>query len=218
MVERRPAARASASAASRARAGELAGSDRPTPNFVSHTTPLTVAAELGVVGLLLYAWLLVGGARLIAAGAAGASGRSGLALAASLPRAVRARALLQRLPRGSDHLARARRRRRLAVLAGGPARPPAERSRRRAASIGMRAERARRPRGAWALVGVLFALVAITLPELGSDPWHFRPGAVDPQGPLGAAGARGGRGVGPGHPARLPLPRRPAVRRGARCC
>ncbi|MEA2419700.1 MAG: hypothetical protein QOE60_1906, partial [Thermoleophilaceae bacterium] len=40
------------------------------------------------------------------------------------------------------------------------------------------------PAGAWALVGVLFALVAITLPELGSDPWHFRPGAVDPQGPL----------------------------------
>ena len=41
------------------------GSDRPTPNFVSHTTPLTVFAELGIVGLLLYAWLLVGGMRLI---------------------------------------------------------------------------------------------------------------------------------------------------------
>ncbi len=40
------------------------------------------------------------------------------------------------------------------------------------------------PGGAWVLVGVLFALVAITLPELGSDPWRFRPGAVDPQGPL----------------------------------
>jgi O-antigen ligase len=45
----------------------LERSDRPTPNFVSHTTPLTVAAELGVIGLALYAWLLVGGARLIAA-------------------------------------------------------------------------------------------------------------------------------------------------------
>jgi hypothetical protein len=44
---------------------ELMDSDRPTPNFVSHTTPLTVAAELGAIGLLLYAWLLVGGARLI---------------------------------------------------------------------------------------------------------------------------------------------------------
>jgi hypothetical protein len=40
------------------------------------------------------------------------------------------------------------------------------------------------PRGAWALIGVLFVLVAITLPELGSDPWRFRPGTVDPQGPL----------------------------------
>jgi O-antigen ligase len=43
----------------------LAGGDRPTPNFVSHTTPLTVFAELGAVGLVLYAWLLVGGLRLI---------------------------------------------------------------------------------------------------------------------------------------------------------
>jgi O-antigen ligase len=43
----------------------LAGSERPTPNFVSHTTPLTVFAELGVIGLALYAWLLVGGAWLI---------------------------------------------------------------------------------------------------------------------------------------------------------
>jgi Glycosyltransferase family 87 len=39
-------------------------------------------------------------------------------------------------------------------------------------------------RAAWALTGVLFALIAITLPELGSDPWRFRPGTVDPQGPL----------------------------------
>jgi hypothetical protein len=38
--------------------------------------------------------------------------------------------------------------------------------------------------GSWALVGVLFVLVAITLPELGSDPWRFRPGDVNPQGPL----------------------------------
>jgi hypothetical protein len=44
---------------------ELLGSDQPTPNFVSHTTPLTVAAELGVVGLALYVWLLVGGVLLL---------------------------------------------------------------------------------------------------------------------------------------------------------
>jgi O-antigen ligase/polysaccharide polymerase Wzy-like membrane protein len=42
-------------------------SDRPTASFVSHTTPLTVAAELGVVGLALYTWLLAGGVRAIAA-------------------------------------------------------------------------------------------------------------------------------------------------------
>jgi O-antigen ligase len=29
------------------------------PNYVSHTTPLTVAAELGVVGIALYGLLLV---------------------------------------------------------------------------------------------------------------------------------------------------------------
>ena len=50
------------------------------------------------------------------------------------------------------------------------------------------------PRAAWVLVGVLFVLVAINLPELGSDPWRFRPGTVDAQGPLAplvrAAGKR----------------------------
>jgi hypothetical protein len=45
----------------------LSGKDKPTPNFVSHFTPLTVAAELGVIGLALYGWLLVGGARAILA-------------------------------------------------------------------------------------------------------------------------------------------------------
>jgi putative inorganic carbon (hco3(-)) transporter len=46
-------------AASRARS-ERGG---PDESFVSHTTPLTVAAELGVVGLLLYLALLAGAAR-----------------------------------------------------------------------------------------------------------------------------------------------------------
>lgn len=34
------------------------------------------------------------------------------------------------------------------------------------------------------LSAVLLALVAVMLPELGSDPWRFRPPRVDPQGPL----------------------------------
>jgi len=45
----------------------LSERDQPTPSFVSHTTPLTVVAELGVLGLLLYAWLIVGGALMIGA-------------------------------------------------------------------------------------------------------------------------------------------------------
>ena len=39
-------------------------------------------------------------------------------------------------------------------------------------------------RAAWALLGVLLALLAIVLPELGSDPWPFRPPRVEPQGLL----------------------------------
>ncbi|NLT07709.1 MAG: hypothetical protein GXY03_15575 [Solirubrobacterales bacterium] len=38
--------------------------------------------------------------------------------------------------------------------------------------------------GVWALLGVLLGLVAINLPELGSDPWPFRPPSVDPTGIL----------------------------------
>ena len=42
-------------------------SPRPGPEnkFVSHTTPLTVAAELGIVGVAIYLALLVGAARLV---------------------------------------------------------------------------------------------------------------------------------------------------------
>lgn len=36
----------------------------------------------------------------------------------------------------------------------------------------------------WALLGVLLGILAITLPELGSDPWPFRTGAVEPRGLL----------------------------------
>jgi hypothetical protein len=65
VIEERPVAGVGIGGQPRA-SRELSGSDQPTPTFVSHTTPLTVAAELGVVGLGLYVWLLVGGVRLIA--------------------------------------------------------------------------------------------------------------------------------------------------------
>jgi putative inorganic carbon (HCO3(-)) transporter len=45
----------------------LSDRDRPTPNFVSHTVPLTTLAELGALGLALYLWLLVGATRMLAA-------------------------------------------------------------------------------------------------------------------------------------------------------
>ena len=41
----------------------LAGVAHPLQDFVSHTTPLTVAAELGLIGVLLYAVLLAGAGR-----------------------------------------------------------------------------------------------------------------------------------------------------------
>ncbi len=39
--------------------------------------------------------------------------------------------------------------------------------------------------GIWALLGTLFTLIAIGLPELGSDPWPFVPGPVEGHGLLG---------------------------------
>jgi hypothetical protein len=38
--------------------------------------------------------------------------------------------------------------------------------------------------GAFMLLAILLVLVAVTLPELGSDPWPFRPPSVDPRGIL----------------------------------
>jgi len=65
VVEERPVVGVGIGGQSRA-SRRLARSERPTPTFVSHTTPLTVAAELGVLGLVLYALLLAGGAWAIA--------------------------------------------------------------------------------------------------------------------------------------------------------
>jgi len=38
----------------------------------------------------------------------------------------------------------------------------------------------------WAYLGVLGALVIVNVPTLGADQWPFRPGPVEPEGPLGA--------------------------------
>lgn len=46
---------------------QLSERSGPKPNFVSHATPVTVAAELGVIGLVLYVALLVATAFLIEA-------------------------------------------------------------------------------------------------------------------------------------------------------
>jgi hypothetical protein len=43
-----------------------------------------------------------------------------------------------------------------------------------------------RPGDALVLLGALGALVALNLPELGSDPWPFRPPPANPRGPLAA--------------------------------
>jgi hypothetical protein len=40
-------------------------------------------------------------------------------------------------------------------------------------------------RGAWILLGVLAGLVAVDVPQLGSEPWPFRPPSVHPHGLLG---------------------------------
>jgi O-Antigen ligase len=45
----------------------LSERDRPTPNFVSHTAPLTVFAELGAVAVALLLWLLFGAVRMLTA-------------------------------------------------------------------------------------------------------------------------------------------------------
>ena len=191
VIEEQPAPSAWASAVSRGpAAGSRAATARP-PNFVSHTTPLTVAAELGAVGLALYAWLLVGRRAVIAAVR---RPRRGARPRAGAPRSwpVRARALLQRLPRGPDHVAGARGRRGLAH-AGPDARPaPTRRADRRrvgreaahgvSSQAGPTGERLGRARGCWRCWRCCSALVAMTLPELGSDPWRFRPGSVDPRG------------------------------------
>ena len=47
--------------------------------------------------------------------------------------------------------------------------------------------------GAWSILGTLGALVAIVVPELGSDPWPFQPPTVHPHGVLGPLVRAAGR-------------------------
>jgi hypothetical protein len=47
--------------------------------------------------------------------------------------------------------------------------------------------------GAWTILGTLGALVAVVVPELGSDPWPFQPPTVHPHGVLGPLVRAAGR-------------------------
>ena len=162
-----------------------------------------------MIGLALYVWLLVG--RRAADRVVLPPRRAlGLALGACLPRALRARALLQRLPRGPAHLGGARRRRRLPGLA---ATRPAERRGAvapAAAAAVSGGARSRAP-GRWALLGVLLALVGDQPARAGLGPVAVPPGGGGPAGPARAARARRRRGVGRRH-----RPRGRACSR--RCC
>src|SRR5205085_2065905 len=102
---------------------------------------------------------------------------------------LRPLALLQRLLRGSGHLVRARCRRLLpgqAARGGGRVRCHT-RATTGLRSHAMRDEAAPRleRRGALILLGTLGVLVALNVPELGSQAWPFHTGAVHPHGILG---------------------------------
>ena len=158
----------------------------PTPNFVSHTTPLTVFAELGAIGLALYAgcsWaarVLIGGCRRDQA--------LGLALGASLLGLfVHALFYSGFLEDPLTWLV-------LGVAAAyGVAPLAAERrpdGRARASTAA--------PTGC-ILGAVLFALVGDHAAGARLGPVALPPAERRPAGSARAARASGGRGVGPGH-------------------
>ena len=67
-----------------------------------------------------------------------------------------------------------------------PVRPAADPEAPAPAPAGAPARSARRlrPEELWALLGTLGLVVAVNVPQLGSDPWPFRPGSVEPTGVL----------------------------------
>ena len=72
--------------------------------------------------------------------------------------------------------------------------------------------------GAWALVGVLFALSRSPCPSWAPTRGTSGPPTVDPQGPLAPLVRAAGEEWDLGIPRACCVPRRPAVRRRARCC
>ena len=190
---------------SQPRASQAASSNGGPPTlFVSHTTPLTIGAELGLVGLALYAALLAGSARALLR-VFRIEAAFGLALAAVFVALFIHSLLYSRVLRGSDHLARARRRVELPRGAGGD-------SAGRVSDVsGSGIDR----RAAFGVLGVLGALVAVNVPSLGSDSWPFRTPPRLRSRPARSPRARRRRALGPRCGANARRPRRRA-RRGPR--
>ena len=155
--------------------------DRPAQEerYVSHTTPLTVAAELGTIGLALYAALLLGAVRLVQRVYRDAPAL-GLSLAAALL-ALFVHSLFYSgffedpltwlaLAIAASYLGA-----RVCDRVGGAAPCPRSVVRRERIDGG----------ALWVLLGVLATLGLLTMPYLGADAWPFRPPTVDPRGILG---------------------------------
>src|SRR5213078_2574064 len=101
------------------------------------------------------------------------------------PGAVRALPRVQRLLRGSDHVARARGRSGVPRAAPARARAGGAAGRRAAARGHPGSMRRVSSRGAWAVLATLAVLIAVVVPELGADPWPFHPPSVHPHDVLG---------------------------------
>ena len=163
-----------------------AGRNAREARFVSHTTPLTVAAELGLVGFALYVLLLLAAIRMLAL-LRETLPTLALALGAVLlalfthslaysgffedPITWLTLGVGAAISRGPG------------ACAGTGAGPRRQRDDREPTTCADQVTR----REAGAVLGVLGILVAITVPELGSQAWPFqvRSGGTDPQGPFG---------------------------------